>query len=281
MAALAVLTVLLLLTLTGCGSSPPGERAATDGSTEATGTVPTSLAPDTTAAPSSPAPAPTLPPIAAAAPGPARVLSRVKGVTDKVALTFDDGYCGDCIGTMVGALERTGAHVTFCPNGTYGKQWVPYVDRIRALLAAGQLELCNHTWDHPKITHLSSARLTDEIQRNEQWIESTFGVTARPYFRPPYGAHDHTTDALAGSLGFTTVLMWSSTLSDSTLQTPETILDQLQTNLVPGGVVLGHLNYPPTGQIFDQLLAVLAQHGLTTVTIDELVAAGAGAPSGT
>jgi peptidoglycan/xylan/chitin deacetylase (PgdA/CDA1 family) len=268
--------VFLAAVVTGCGS---GGRSAegVDGSTTSAAAVDTTVVPTTTtttAPTTAPPTTPAFPAIAPPVPGPAHVLNRVAGAVGKVALTFDDGSCGDCIATMVAALERTGAHATFCPNGTYGRVWQPYVERIRALLARGQLELCNHTWDHPQITRISAGRLSDEIAHDEQWIEDTFGVTARPYFRPPYGARSSATDAVAGRLGFTTVLIWSSTLSDSVLQPPATILDQLQRNLVPGGVVLGHLNYPTTGQVFDQILAVLAQRGLVPVTISELVAAG-------
>jgi peptidoglycan/xylan/chitin deacetylase (PgdA/CDA1 family) len=233
--------------------------------------------PDSTAAPSTQAPtttlgpAPPLPPIAAAVPGAPQVISHGPSGSQTVALTFDDGLCSQCIGNMVADLERTGTHATFCPNGAYGKEFAPYVDRIRDLVARGRLTLCNHTWDHKKIITLSNAQLTDEIQRNEQWIEDTFGVTGRPYFRPPYGSHNARTDQLAASLGYTKIIVWSSTLSDSTLQTPATLVDQLQTRLIPGGIVLGHLNYLPTGETFDQLLAVLDQRGLRPVTLAEML----------
>jgi peptidoglycan-N-acetylglucosamine deacetylase len=162
-------------------------------------------------------PAPALPPIAAAVPGPPEVISHGVAGSPTVALTFDDGLCSQCIGNMVADLERTGTHATFCPNGAYGKEFAPYVDRIRDLVARGRLTICNHTWDHKKIITLSNAQLTDEIQRNEQWIEDTFGVTGRPYFRPPYGSHNARTDQLAAILGYTKIIVWSSTLSDSTL----------------------------------------------------------------
>ena len=76
---------------------------------------------------------------------------------------------------------------------------------------------------------------------------------------------------MAASLGYTKIIVWSSTLADSSLQPPQTILDLLQTRLIPGGIVLGHLNYLPTGEIFDQILAVLDQRGLQRVTIAELL----------
>ena len=266
--------VVLVLVAVGCAGSNPSTGAA--GTTSPTGrsdeAATGDTTPDTSAATSTTlGPAPALPPILPAVPGPPQVISHGPAGSQTVALTFDDGLCSQCIGNMVADLERTGTHATFCPNGAYGKEYAPYVDRIRDLIARGHLTICNHTWDHPKIITLSTARLTDEIQRNEQWIEDTFGVSACPYFRPPYGSHNARTDQVAASLGYTKIIVWSSTLADSSLQPPQTILDLLQTRLIPGGIVLGHLNYLPTGEIFDQILAVLDQRGLQRVTIAELL----------
>jgi len=274
----AVVVAVLLAGLTSCAGHEAAGRPSGTSTATATpalsdlgsGTTASTPAPTTTLA------APPLPPITPAVPGPPEVISHGPAGTPTVALTFDDGLCSQCIGNMVADLERTGTHATFCPNGAYGKEFAPYVDRIRDLVARGHLTICNHTWDHKKITTLSNAQLTDEIQRNEQWIEDTFGVSGRPWFRPPYGSHNARTDQLAASLGYTKIIVWSSTLSDSTLQTPATILDQLQTRLIPSGIVLGHLNYLPTGEIFDQLLAVLDQRGLQPVTIAELLGSPAG-----
>ncbi|MGZ4680907.1 MAG: polysaccharide deacetylase family protein [Acidimicrobiales bacterium] len=282
----AVVVLLLAMLVAGLAACSGSDGSAHASGTTARATTPvgagTTGAPGPSSSPGSAGstvaptttlgPAPPLPPITAAVPGPPQVISHGPAGSPTVALTFDDGLCGQCIGNMVADLERTGTHATFCPNGAYGKQYAPYVDRIRDLVARGRLTICNHTWDHKRITTLSNARLTDEIQRNERWIEDTFGVSGRPYFRPPYGSHDARTDRLAASLGYTKIIVWSSTLSDSTLQTPATIVDQLQTRLIPSGIVLGHLNYLPTGEIFDQLLAVLDQRGLRPVTIAELLA---------
>ena len=270
--AVGLLVVAVLLAgLAACSGNETsqGTTAASSATTEVP--APADATASTPAPTTTLGPAPPLPPIAAAVPGPAQVISHGAAGSPTVALTFDDGLCSQCIGNMVADLERTGTHATFCPNGAYGKEFAPYVDRIRDLVARGRLTICNHTWDHKKIITLSNAQLTDEIQRNEQWIEDTFGVTGRPYFRPPYGSHNARTDQLAASLGYTKIIVWSSTLSDSTLQTPATIIDQLQTRLIPGGIVLGHLNYLPTGETFDQLLAVLDQRGLRPVTIAELL----------
>ncbi len=277
-ASVLVVLVLLVAGVAACsGDGAPNQATGTSAAhgpaddLAGSGTTASTPAPTTTLGPP-----PALPPIAPAVPGPPQVISHGAAGSPTVALTFDDGLCSQCIGNMVSALERTGTHATFCPNGSYGKAFAPYVDRMRDLIARGHLTICNHTWDHKKIISLSNAQLTDEIQRNEQWIEDTFGVSGRPYFRPPYGSHNARTDQLAASLGYTKIIVWSSTLSDSTLQTPATIVDQLQTRLIAGGIVLGHLNYLPTGETFDQLLAVLDQRGLHPVTIAELLGPATG-----
>ena len=275
-AALAVVIVLLLAVTAACAGSTPSTRAGSTVPTATQAAIDTTSTAATTAPTTTLAPPPPLPPIAPAMPGPPQVISHGDPASSTVALTFDDGLCSQCIGNMVADLERTGTHATFCPNGAYGKEFAPYVARIRDLVARGQLTICNHTWDHKKIITLSNAQLIDEIQHNEEWIEQTFGVTGRPYFRPPYGSHNARTDQVAASLGYTKIIVWSSTLSDSTLQTPATILDQLQIRLIPGGIVLGHLNYLPTGETFDQLMAVLDQRGLRRVTIAELLGPASG-----
>ena len=57
-------------------------------------------------------------------------------------------------------------------------------DRIRALIARGQVSICNHTWDHKDLTKLDPDHIRTELTRNEVWIEQTFGVSARPLIRP-------------------------------------------------------------------------------------------------
>lgn len=49
-------------------------------------------------------------------PGRARVVSAGPAAPRRVALTFDDGFCARCVRKLVRAVERTGAHVTFCPK---------------------------------------------------------------------------------------------------------------------------------------------------------------------
>jgi peptidoglycan/xylan/chitin deacetylase (PgdA/CDA1 family) len=192
--------------------------------------------------------------------------------SNAVALTFDDGYCDPCVAGLIAGVERTGVHVTFCPNGVYGTAtWDKYAARIKALISKGRVTICNHTWDHADLTKLSAQQITNELTRNEQWIEQTFGVTARPFYRPPYGNHNASVDRIAAQLGYTQVLMWSGTLGDSVVQTPQFILNQMMMYDKAGTIVLAHGNHPATAGEFDQLIAVATQTGLRLVTVSELL----------
>jgi peptidoglycan/xylan/chitin deacetylase (PgdA/CDA1 family) len=209
--------------------------------------------------------------IPAARPGTAHVIQQGPTRGGMVALTFDDGFCAACVARIVRTLQRTGAHATFFPNGTYAASWDPQAKAIRALVARGQLIVGNHTFHHVDAPAVGASAFAADLQLNEQWIERTFGLTGRPFFRPPYGAFDAGTVAAAGQAGYTKVVMWSGTLADSNLRTKPYILNAIRYWARPGAIILMHGNYPPTSEVLPQILAVLKQKHLRPVTIQELV----------
>jgi peptidoglycan/xylan/chitin deacetylase (PgdA/CDA1 family) len=187
-----------------------------------------------------------------------------------VALTIDDGYCGPCVAGYVDFAERTGIQLTFAPNGVFADLWKPHADRLRGLIAAGQVQIGNHTWSHPNLLRLGAGAVREQIERNEEWIESTFGITARPWFRPPYGDHNAETDGVAASLGYTNILLWNGTLGDATLESPAELLGEAQKWIQAGAIVLGHANHPTVLGLFDQLQQLIADRHLQPVTLDAM-----------
>ncbi|WP_345424031.1 polysaccharide deacetylase family protein [Actinomycetospora chlora] len=127
----------------------------------------------------------------------------------RIALTVDDGYAPEVVAGYVAFARRTGIHLTFSPNGTYASAWAPQAGVLRPLIDVGQVQIMNHTFSHPRLTRLPAGRVREELERNEQWIVTTFGTSARPYWRPPYGAHTAAVDAIARDAGFPTVVMWT------------------------------------------------------------------------
>jgi len=233
------------LGLAACSAQPPASPDTTD-----------PLAP------------PTLPPIPAAVPGPSAVVSSGSG--DRVALTVDDGTCADCVAGYVDFAVRTGVHLTFSPNGTYAREWEPHAAALAPLIAAGQVQVMNHTFSHPKLTTLPDDRVRSELERNEDWAQRVFGISTRPYYRPPYGLHDTRVDGTAAGLGWTRSVLWNGSYSDSEVITPEFLLAQADKYLKPGTIMLGHANHPIVLGLFDQIQDLLRTRGLQPVTLDEM-----------
>jgi len=209
--------------------------------------------------------------IPGARPGRARVYLRGSARGRMVALTFDDGFCARCVARIVAVLLRSGAHATFFPNGRYAASWDPQAARIRTLVARGQLIVGNHTFHHVDAPVVGAAAFAADLQENERWIERTFGLTGRPFLRPPYGAYDAGTLAAAGAAGYTRVIMWSGTVADSSLRTIPYILHAIRHWARPGAIVLMHANYPPTAVALPRILALLRRMRLRPVTLAELI----------
>lgn len=204
-------------------------------------------------------------------PGAPQVVSAGPKGTQQIALTVDDGYCGDCIAQYVSFAQRSGIHLTLNPNGTYNELWTPsIVSVVREMVADKQVQIGNHTWDHANLLPLSNSAISHEISRNEEWIEQTFGVTARPYFRPPYGYYNERVKEVAAELGYTTILMWNGTFGDATPETPTQIIGLAEQWLRPGTIMLGHLNHPAILGLFDQIESIISSRNLQPVTLDEM-----------
>jgi len=190
--------------------------------------------------------------------------------TRQVAWTVDDGIDPGCVASYVAFAQRSATSLTFNPNGYLAVNWQPHAPVLRDLIAAGQVQIGNHTFSHPNLLTLSDQAVADEIERNETWIENTFGVTARPWLRPPYGYHDDRTDAIAGELGYTKIMMWNGSFGDSTPISSTQLLGLAIQYLEPGTIMIGHANYPTIEPLFGQILGIIHQRGLEPVTLDQM-----------
>ena len=188
----------------------------------------------------------------------------------RIAITIDDGYDPETVAAYVEFAQITGTHITFNPNGVYADVWAQHAPALDPLIETGQVQIGNHTFSHLDLKQLPDARVEEELERNNDWIEATFGTTSRPWYRPPFGFHDDRTDEIAGNLGYTHVLMWNGSLGDSRLLTPEILLEQAYRYIRGGTILLGHANHPTVTHLYNQLLELIHERGLTPVTLDEM-----------
>lgn len=268
----------LALTLAGCGSAGRVAVPSTTG-------LPPSGGPSSsgspTSRPSTPLPAPTTTaprpvvrgPIPPPHPGPANVISAgppEAKTANQIAITIDDGYCTECATAYVDFAKSSGIHITFSPNGTYSGVWSPLAETLKPLIQAGQVQIGNHTYTHLDMQKLSDSAIGADLERNDEWIQKTFGITSRPWWRPPYGYHNTRTDAAAGQAGYTNTLMWNGTFGDSTLLSAGELLASAHQYLTPGTIMLGHANHPTVNTLFPQIQQIIADARLKPVTLDEM-----------
>ena len=166
--------------------------------------------------------------------------------------------------------RETGTRLTFFVNGMYADSWVPAAATLAPMIASGQVQIANHTFWHPSLLNCGDADIQDELMQNHEFIQNTFGVDARPYFRPPYGERDARTDAAAAAVGYSAPVMWYGSLGDSGWLDPGILMGEANKWLQPAHIVLGHANAAPVTGLFPQLLDLLASRGLIPVTLNDV-----------
>jgi peptidoglycan-N-acetylglucosamine deacetylase len=191
------------------------------------------------------------------------------GNGDSLALTLDDGVDTDVVRMYTQFAKDTGLRFTYFVNGRY-HSWTDHHDLIRPLVDSGQIQLGNHTFNHPDLTTLSVKQVMDEISGNDNFLKKTYGVDARPYLRPPYGAHNPTVDAIAAGLGYTVTALWSGDLGDANLVTEDSIVKAADRFFTPQTVVIGHLNHRPVTHVYDHFVDLIRERKLRSVTLNDI-----------
>jgi peptidoglycan-N-acetylglucosamine deacetylase len=223
-----------------------------------------------TPSPDEPPPHGDMPAPVAVAAGPKRLITQAPISGNRIVLTVDDGYNDEVVAGYVGFAIRTGIHLTFSPNGLYAHAWAPHANVLKPLLERGQIQIINHTFNHPDLRKLTDPQIRAELERNEEWVNRTFGTSTRPYYRPPYGAHNVHVDGIAADLGYRNTVMWNGSYGDSDVVSPQYLMSQASRYLRPGVIMLGHANHPTVLGLFDEIMDMIRQRRLNPVTLHEM-----------
>jgi len=242
------------LGLTGCAPSAAGDA---DGAASATPLNTPSPTASATATSSNPVPE------ARAWTGPQTGLP---GEGKYIAWTVDDGADPEVVRAYAEFSRRTGTRLTFFINGQY-PAFRQHRDLLLPLVKSGQLQIANHTYSHAALTSLTDEQIVQELTRNDEEIRQLFGVSSKPYFRPPYGYYDARVLEAAASCGFTRPVLWYGSLADSSDISSAEVYAYAEKYALAQHIVIGHLNYRGVVSELDHIRALLDRRGLTTVTI--------------
>jgi peptidoglycan-N-acetylglucosamine deacetylase len=190
-----------------------------------------------------------------------------------LALTFDDGPDPRWTPRVLALLRQYHAHATFFE---VGKRVVAHPDLVHDVLADNN-EVADHTWDHPDLEVMSTAEVSQEINRGADAITSA-GAPTPKYFRPPKGLTDDAVGVLANANQFRTIF-WDLCLEafvNHTGNMPEAVGDMLG-RVKPGSIILAHDGGIPdrtkTMQTLPMLLEGLKARGYKIVDVTQLLKA--------
>jgi len=206
----------------------------------------------------------------------------LSGPQDKpvVALTFDDGPDEVTTPRVLEVLEKHGAKATFFVMGQKAEQCPQLVARLTA--CGHQIE--NHSHRHSWGTaFFRASTLVRELSQATRAIVSA-GAKTPHYFRPPAGILSPPIAAAARTHGLT-LCGWSKKARDGWKGvTVEQAVGRLSSALRPGAILLLHDAWerpderrtPIAPLVLERLLPMLAERGLSAVTLHELLDRGPG-----
>ncbi|MEV6431369.1 polysaccharide deacetylase family protein [Nocardia sp. NPDC051463] len=217
-------------------------------------------------------PVPRLPPPPGGpkSPTPAATITALPGPGNSMALTVDDGASPEVVGAYIQFARDTGARFTFFVTAYYDS-WNMHRNALRPLVESGQIQLANHTWDHPDLTTLSGSAVAAQLNRAKSYLLDNFGVDGTPYFRPPFGRHNGTVDRVAADLGYTVPTMWYGSLSDSGVITEDYLIECARKYFNPQTIVIGHANAPAVTHCYGQLVDIIKERNLALVTLNDVL----------
>lgn len=159
-------------------------------------------------------------------------------------------------------LEKYEAKATFFVVGQEVKE---HPEILKAVYNAGH-EIGNHTFNHKKLTTLSSKEVKQQIQSTDTLIKSTIGQRAT-VFRPPYGSYDKT---ITDQLNVPNVL-WTIDTLDWKHRDPKKTVLAVKEHAKNGSIILMHDIHQTTADALDEVLATLQKQGYEFVTVSELL----------
>ena len=195
----------------------------------------------------------------------ASVTYNVKGAGKRVALTFDDGGPAYVWARMLDTLKAYHMHATFFVVGPY----VRAEQRVAARAAREGHGIGSHAWTHSPSTVIGYSGVRRELVRSEAPWWSAARVSPVGWFRPPYGDHNASTVAAAGSVGFAHVVMWDVDPGDWRGYGASTIAANTLSHVHSGAIIGLHVR-STTAAALPTILRGLKARGYTSVSLPEM-----------
>ncbi|MBW4083296.1 polysaccharide deacetylase family protein [Paenibacillus sp. S150] len=183
-----------------------------------------------------------------------------------VSLMINVAWGNQYILPMLDILDQEKVKVTFFLDGS----WLSHNKELAAEMLKRGHEMENHAYTHPNMSTLSRARATAEIQKTQNLLKESLGVT-NTWFAPPSGDFDQETVDIAASLGLKTVL-WTLDTVDWRNPSPDSIITKISSKIEPGSLVLMHPTASSSKALQGMIRGIKAK-GLQLGTVSQTLSA--------
>ncbi|HEY6953151.1 MAG TPA: polysaccharide deacetylase family protein [Bacteroidota bacterium] len=145
-------------------------------------------------------------------------------------------------------------------------------DATRLLASDTLIELGNHSFYHPHLTHLPEAKMRQELQRTQDIISRLTRKT--PFlFRAPYGEYNDTLITVAKQLGLITVQFSVESGDPDTTFTTARLTKWVTSQARNGSIIIMHINNRGwhTAEALPTIIANLRREGYRLVKVSDLM----------
>ena len=186
-----------------------------------------------------------------------------------IAWTVDDGASAASVAGYIKMAKDHNIRLTFFAT-QFGGGWLQNKKALIPMVESGQIQMANHVTHHPNLTHLTSKGIHDELASCEAWLKKHFGVSGKPYFRPPYGIYDTKVLRVAADMGYTRCVMWEGSMGDAGHTSARGVRRNANKWMTGGRIFIAHANNMYAMNQPDYFVNLLKSRHLKTKTLHDV-----------
>jgi peptidoglycan-N-acetylglucosamine deacetylase len=181
-----------------------------------------------------------------------------------VAFLINVAWGNEYIPGILKTLDEHQTKATFFFDGSWVKK---NPDLAKMIKEAGH-EIGNHAYSHPDLKQRSVAQTTEELQKTNDVIKATLGITPM-WFAPPSGSFNEATIQVADQLDMKTIL-WTVDTVDWRKPATSEMVRRVVSKVENGSMVLMHPT-KSTAEGMERMITDIKAKGLQLGTVSDLI----------
>ncbi len=181
-----------------------------------------------------------------------------------VAFLINVAWGNEYIPGILKALDEHQTKATFFFDGSWVKK---NPDLAKTIKEAGH-EIGNHAYSHPDLKQRSVAQTKEELQKTNDVIKATLGITPK-WFAPPSGSFNEATIQVADQLDMKTIL-WTVDTVDWRKPATSEMVRRVVSKVENGSMILMHPTRP-TAEGMERMITDIKAKGLQLGTVSDLI----------